>query len=252
MHEAIKKHKNINATLITVPGPFVRDAALEAIHAGIPLINILTENVTTQDSAIIVQAARDKNIRIVGPSSVGIMSPGEAKIGSIGSSDMQKIFTRGVVGVISKSGGMSAEISVILSRAGIGQSTVVGIGGDQIIGSDFKDLLELFQKDKRTKAVVIFGEIGGTYEEEAADFIKKSGFTKPVVAVIAGKFSETLDEGSTLGHAGAIVSKGRGSYTSKVNTLRRAGVYVARTLEDIVPALKHGMSKDIARKIFKK
>ena len=239
--EAIGKHKGINTTLIAVPGAFVKDAALEAIAAGINIINILSEHVPVEDCAFIYASAKKSGAIVIGPSSVGIISPGESKIGSIGSSEIKDVFKKGSVGIISKSGGMTAEIASILTRAGFGQSTVVGIGGDQIICSDFVDILKVFNKDKSTKAVVIFGEIGGTYEELAADYIKKKKFKKPVIAIIAGRFSEILPRGTTLGHAGAIVSEGRGSYSSKVQALKSAGVKVVETLEDIPRLLKQAI-----------
>jgi len=190
--EALEKHPNINASLIAVPAKFIKDAAREAIFCKIPLVDILTEHVAVQDCATIYSWARKNGVAVVGPSSVGIISPGEAKLGAIGSSEIKDVFTPGYVGVISKSGGMTAEISSILSRAGIGQSTVVGIGGDQIVGSDFVDILKLFKNDNETKAVVIFGEVGGTYEEQMAEYILREQFNKPVIAIIAGKFSEKL------------------------------------------------------------
>lgn len=240
--EALAAHPEINTALVTVPAAFAKDAALEAIDARIPLIDILTEHVTAQDAAYIIAAARRSGVRVVGPSSVGIIAPGLSKIGSIGSGEVKNVFTPGPIGVISKSGGMTAEISATLTRAKLGQSTVVGIGGDAIIGSDFSDLLELFQEDPDTKAVVLFGEVGGTYEELAAAFIERGGFTKPVVALVAGKFTETLPQGTVLGHAGAIVSKGRGSYASKVKALTEAGVVVCDILDDVPRALKRLMN----------
>lgn len=236
--EAFAAHPEINTSLITVPAHFTKDAALEAIDARIPLIDILTEHVTAQDAAHIVAAARRAGARVVGPSSVGIISPGLGKIGSIGSGEVKKVFTPGPIGVISKSGGMTAEISATLTRAKLGQSTVIGIGGDAIIGSDFSDLLELFEKDPDTKAVVLFGEVGGTYEEAAAEFIQQKKFTKPVVALVAGKFTENLPQGTVLGHAGAIVSRGRGSYASKVRALTEAGVMVADILDEVPQLLE--------------
>lgn len=231
--EALKNYLEINTSLIAVPAPFVKDAALEAISAGILLVDILTEYVPTQDSAYIFAYARLKGARVIGPSSVGIISPGKAKVGSIGSSEITQIFSQGTIGVISKSGGMTAEISSILTKAGLGQSTVAGIGGDQIIGSDFIDILELFQKDTDTNAVVLFGEVGGTYEEKAAEYIMQGKFTKPVVAIIAGRFSSHLPSQTVLGHAGAIVANGRGSYDSKIIALKKAHVIIANTLEEI-------------------
>ncbi|MBI3335765.1 MAG: succinate--CoA ligase subunit alpha [Candidatus Portnoybacteria bacterium] len=239
--EALKKHPEINASLIAVPAPFVKDSAMEAICAGISLIDILTEHVPTQDSAYIVAWARQKGIRVVGPASVGIISPGKAKLGSIGSSEISQVFKQGEVGVISKSGGMTAEIASILTKAGLGQSTVLGIGGDQIVGSDFVDIMLLFENDLQTKAIVLFGEIGGTYEEKVAEYISQEKCTKPVIAIIAGKFSKKLPHETVLGHAGAIVAKGRGSYESKVKALKNAGVLLADTLEEIPILVKKAL-----------
>ncbi|MBI2065881.1 MAG: CoA-binding protein, partial [Candidatus Zambryskibacteria bacterium] len=199
--EALAKHPEINTSLISVPAVAVQDAATEAIFAGIKLINVLAEHVPTRDSAEIVKWARIKGSTVVGPASVGIISPGKGKIGSIGSSTISKVFTKGPIGVVSKSGGMTAEIAVTLTKAKLGQSTVIGVGGDQIIGFDFVDALKFFAKDPETKAVVLFGEVGGTYEEQAADYILKEKFKKPVVAIIAGKFTKDLPQGTVLGHA---------------------------------------------------
>src|SRR3989338_1507766 len=239
IREAILRHPGINTSLIAVPALFVRDAAAEAIKNKISLINILTEHVTLRDIAWIVARSCSRGVRFVGPTSDRIISPGKGKVGSIGSSAVEKkIFSPGPVGIISKSGGMTAEIGVLLTRAGIGQSTAVGIGGDQIIGSDFADLLTLFERDPATQAVVLFGEVGGSYEEEAARLISHRKFTKPVVAIIAGYFTKDLHPATVLGHAGAIVSRGRGGYYSKVSALKKAGVHVASTLEDIPKIIK--------------
>src|SRR3989338_8141354 len=229
--EAIAKHPDINATLVVVPARFALNAVKEAIGAKIPLINVLTEHITTFDSATMYALAQEVGVRIVGPSSVGIISPGIAKLGAIGSSTTSKVFSPGPIGLVSKSGGMTSEIASILTKNSLGQSSVIGIGGDQIIGSDFVDLLVLFEKDEQTKAVVMFGEVGGTYEELVADFIKSGGFTKPVVAVIAGMFTKYLPEGVVLGHAGAIVSRGRGGYDSKVVSLDQVGVKIANSID---------------------
>lgn len=236
--EAYSQHPEINTTLIAVPAKFAKAAALEAIESKINLINILTEHIPVFDCAYIVSAAKANGVTILGPSSIGILSPGLGKIGSIGSGETAKVFTPGPVGIISKSGGMTSEISSLLTQNGIGQSTVLGIGGDQIIGSDFVDILKLFEKDDQTKAIVMFGEIGGTYEELAAEFISSGKFTKPVVAIIAGKFTENLPDETVLGHAGAIVSRGRGSYESKVSALKKAGVEVVDTLSEIPVIIK--------------
>lgn len=255
--EALEKHPEINASLIAVPAKFIKAAAQEAIFCKIPLVNILTDHVAVQDSAMIYAWARENGVLVVGPSSIGIISPGLAKIGAIGSGEVKDAFTPGNIGVISKSGGMTAEIASVLSRAGVGQSTALGIGGDKIIGSDFVDIMKLFEKDEQTKAVVIFGEVGGTYEEQLAEWIHpvksaktgareseqfnrvKNKFKKPVIAVIAGRFSEKLPKETVLGHAGAIVSGGKGSYKSKIAALKKAGVYLPKTLEEIPKILNN-------------
>lgn len=239
--DAIAQHPNVNTSLIVVPPTAVLAAAAEAIVARVPLIVILTEHVPTHTTAQVIARARAAGVRMVGPSSVGILSPGQGKIGAIGSSEIADVFTPGTIGVISKSGGMTAELAVTLRRAGFGISTAVGIGGDVLIGSDVVDVLRLFADDVGTEAVVLFGEVGGCYEELAAEYIASGAFTKPVVAIIAGRFTDTLPIGTTLGHAGAIVTKGRGSYRSKVEALRRAGVRVADRLEEIPVLLRQAL-----------
>lgn len=239
VRQALDGYSDINTSLIAVPPAFVRDAALEAIWNGIPLIDILTEKVPVAHVAEIIAYAKRYNTKVVGPSSVGILSPQEGKIGSIGSSDLiHKIFAPGLVGVISKSGGMTAELSRILTERGLGQSTVVGIGGDMLVGSDFVDIAREFEKDIQTKAIVIFGEVGGTYEEQLAKAIEDRIITKPVIALIAGRFTEQLPQDTVLGHAGAIVSKGMGSANSKIEALRKAGALIASTPEDVPGLLK--------------
>ena len=236
--EALARHPGISATLLAVPAAHVRAAAVEAIGAGVKLVNVLTERMFVRDAAQVVQFARAHGTILVGPSSVGIISPGQGKIGSIGSGEAERVFSPGPTGIVSKSGGMTAEIASVLTRAGLGQSTALGIGGDQIIGFDFVDALSMFAKDRETKAVVLFGEIGGTYEELAADFMREKKFAKPVVAVIAGKFAMRFPQGTVMGHAGAIVAKGRGSYDSKVKALRGAGAKIARTLDEVPDLLR--------------
>ena len=238
--KAVEIHPEINFSFIAVPAPFVLDAALEALHGGIKTIDILTEGVPVHDVAQMIALARRTGGRIIGPSSIGIISPGQnAKVGSIGSGDVAgRVFSPGPVGVISKSGGMTAEISRILTDSGLGQSSAIGIGGDILIGSDFLDLALLFEKDPETRAIVIFGEVGGVYEEKLAEGITNGLVTKPVIALIAGDFGQKLPAGATLGHAGAIVSKGRGSAKSKIQALKQAGALIAKTPEDIPKLVK--------------
>ncbi|MBI4057852.1 CoA-binding protein [Candidatus Microgenomates bacterium] len=243
VQEAVSKHIDINASLIYVPPGFVLDATFEALEAGIPLLHIFTEKVPILDSAKIFAKAQEKNARVLGPASIGALSPGLGKIGSIGGFE-NRGFEKGEIGIVSKSGGMCSEIANILARAGFGQSTVVGIGGDMIACTNFVDLLELFEKDDQTKTVVLFGEVGGTYEEEAAEFIRQGKLSKPVVAYIAGRFINTLPQGTALGHAGAMIEGDKGTWESKVTSLKDAGVQVAQTLEDIPVLLKEELKQN--------
>lgn len=231
--EALENHPGINTSLISVPNFAVFGAMEEAIKSKIALINIFTEHVPIADTAKAIALAKKNGVRIVGPSSMGIISPGVGKVGQIGGDDPRGVFSKGSVGVISKSGGMSSEVSWILTKNGIGQSTVIGIGGDILVGSSFADLMEEFEKDPQTNAVVLFGEIGGTYEEEAAEMIKSGKFSKKVAAFVSGLFAESLPQGTKLGHAGAIVYGEKGSYRSKINSLKEAGVTIAKTPDEI-------------------
>ncbi len=232
--EAMENHLGIiNTSFVSVPAFACFGAVKEAIDAGIELINILTEHIPIQDTAKIIALAKQKGVKVVGPSSIGIISPGIGKVGSIGGEDPRSVFRKGSIGVISKSGGMASEVSWILTKAGLGQSTVVGIGGDVLEGSTFADLLLDFEKDSQTEGLIIFGEIGGTYEEDAAEVIKSGKFTKKVVAFVSGLFAESLPSGTKLGHAGAIVYGDKGSYKSKIQSLEEAGVIIAKTPDEI-------------------
>ena len=231
--EAMDAHPGINTSFIAVPNFAAFGAMEEAIQARIPLVNVLTEHIPIQDTAKAIVLSKANGAKIVGPSSIGIISPGIGKVGSIGGDDPRGVYSKGDVGVISKSGGMASEVSWILTKNGIGQSTVIGIGGDVLIGSTFADLLEEFEKDDQTKSVILFGEIGGTYEEEAAEYIKSGKFTKKVVAFISGLFAESLPKGTKLGHAGAIIYGDKGSYKSKIESLTSAGVIIAKTPDEI-------------------
>ncbi|PJE64621.1 MAG: succinate--CoA ligase subunit alpha [Candidatus Ryanbacteria bacterium CG10_big_fil_rev_8_21_14_0_10_43_42] len=238
VREAMQDHPSINATLLVMPALAVKAAAYEAIQEKIPLLNILTEHVSVRDTALIIAQARKDGVNVIGPSSVGIISPGIGKMGSIGGENPGRMFRPGPVGIISKSGGMTSEIAITLNRSGLGQSTVLGIGGDQLIGFDFIDAMKLFEKDEKTHAIVIFGEVGGTYEEQLAEFIQKERFKKPIIAIIAGRFTSAFPSGTVFGHAGTIVMRNRGGYESKVSALQKAGVMVVNTLEEIPLLLK--------------
>lgn len=239
--EASENHPGINTSFVAVPNFAAYGAIEEAISNRIPLINILTEHIPIQDTAKAIAMAKKAGVRIVGPSSIGIISPGIGKVGSIGGDDPRGVFSKGSVGIISKSGGMASEVSWILTKNGIGQSTVIGIGGDILEGSTFVDLLEEFEKDPQTTAVILFGEIGGTYEEDAAELIKSGKFSKKVVAFVSGLFAETLPQGTKLGHAGAIIYGEKGSYKSKINSLKEAGVTIAKTPDEIPDLIKNNL-----------
>ncbi len=237
--EAINAFPEINTSLIVIPGKLVGKACEEALNAGISIVNILSEKVPVLDVARMYALAKKKHAMVIGPSSVGVITPGKVKLGSIGSGGLaERVFMAGNIGVISKSGGMTSEISRILTEAGIGQSTALGIGGDPLIGSDLLDIALLFEKDPDTRAIVVFGELGGTYENRLAQAIKDKKIKKPVVAIIAGVFGETLPAGTMLGHAGAIVEGDNGKASVKKAQLRAAGAYIAETPEEIVVILK--------------
>jgi len=214
-----------NASCIFVPAPSCKDAALEAIDAGLATIVIVTEHLPVLDAVHIVSVAKAKGITLIGPNCPGVASPGKAKIGIL----PNKIFKEGNVGLVSKSGTLTYEIVNAITEHKIGQSTCVGIGGDRVSGSSFTEILEKFEDDRYTKKIVLVGEIGGTAEEEAAAFIKTS-ISKPVVAYIAGR---TAPPGKRMGHAGAIIARGRGTAESKIKALEDAGVKVAKFPTDV-------------------
>lgn len=236
--QALQEHPQINASLVYVPPLAVLDASLESISNGIKLLNVITERVPVLDSVKMIQAANKAGARILGPTSVGIITPGECKVGPIGGSDPNRVFQKGSIGVVSKSGSMTNETSWIIRQAGFGQSTAVSIGGDFVTGSSFRELLELFEGDEQTKAMVMFGELGGGYEEDAAKAIAEKKITKPVIAFIAGRFSESMPADTQLGHAGAIIEGGRGTPSGKIKALKDAGAHVANIHSDIADLLK--------------
>jgi len=217
--EAVKK-TGANGSAIFVPPAFAADAIMEAADSGVSVIVCLTEGIPTMDMVIVRKYLKDKGAKLIGPNTPGIISPGKCKIGVMAG----YIHKQGTVGIMSRSGTLTYEVVDQLTKKGIGQSTCVGIGGDQIIGLNYVDLLELFEKDPDTEALIMIGEIGGTAEEEAAQFIEKH-VKKPVVAFIAGL---TAPPGRRMGHAGAIISGGKGTAGEKMEVLEKAGVRVVR------------------------
>lgn len=241
--EAMKAHPDINASAIYAPPRFVKGAAIEAMDAGIPLLHVIAEEVPVRDTVEMLKVATQKGARIVGPSSIGIISPGKAKIGSIGGDDNQQ-FKPGSVGLVSKSGGMSSEIALMLSKNGYGQSTVLGVGGNIISCTTFADLVDLYEADPETKAVVIIGEIGGAYEEKLAEKLASLSAHKPYIAFISGLFAETLPQGMSFGHAGAIVDKHIGTRKGKIDALQATGVEIAPEPSAIIKLLQEKFQPD--------
>jgi succinyl-CoA synthetase alpha subunit len=223
--EAAVEKTGANASMIFVPAAFAADAIMEAADAGIPLVVCITEGIPASDMVVVHNYLKGKQTRLIGPNCPGLISPGKCKVGIMAG----EIHLPGNVGVVSRSGTLTYETVAQLTGLGIGQSTCVGIGGDPMPGSTFVDILELFQKDKDTKAIVLIGEIGGTAEQEAAKFIKEK-MTKPVVAFVAGA---TAPPGRRMGHAGAIISGSSGRAQDKIAALAAAGATIAPSPAEI-------------------
>lgn len=233
VEEALSEHK-AETSILYVPAQFVKEAAFEAMDAGIRFMVIITDWVPVHDELEIKAFANEAGTRYIGPNSPGITIPGEIKLGMI------HTVTPGNIGVVSRSGTLTAEITNLLTNAGLGQSAVLGIGGDPVIGLRLRDIVELLEEDKHTKAITIIGEIGGTMEEKAAEYIKEH-VTKPVVAFVAGR---TAPPEKRMGHAGAIITRGRGTATSKIQSLELAGVKIAKTPWEL-PSLLRGILNQV-------
>lgn len=228
--KAAKENTDANATIIFVPARFAPDAMFEAADAGIPLIICITEGVAIPDMMRVRNYLDQKKVRLIGPNCPGLLTPGEAKVGIIPGN----IAIPGNVGVVSRSGTLTYEVLYAMKNLGMGASTCVGIGGDPVNGTNFIDVLEMFEDDPHTEKVIMIGEIGGNEEEKAAEFIRTK-MTKPVASFIAG---QTAPPGKRMGHAGAIIEGGEGTAADKIKALEAAGVKVAKHPEEIPTLLK--------------
>ena len=235
VRQAFSEHPDINASIVFVPAAYTGDSVYEAIDSGIKLIVAITEHVPVHDSLQFINYARDKGVTIIGPNCPGLISPEETKVGIMPG----HIFSKGDIGMVSRSGTLTYEIAWVLTRAGCGQSTAVGIGGDPVIGKDVLEIVDMFENDPKTRALVVIGEIGGDAEERLAARIKQRGLKKPIVSFIAGR---QAPPGKRMGHAGAIISMGAGTAASKIAALEDAGVRVAELPSEIPRLLRESLN----------
>ncbi len=232
-------HRPCTASIISVPAAGVLDAGAEAIAHGIKLLLVMSERVPRLDTAKLLALARSAGCIVIGPNTLGLIRPGTAKLGTIGGrlDNVKRSFTPGRVAILSRSGGMTTEIASFLTSRGIGQSIAIGVGGDPIVGSDFRDLIDLLEDDPDTDAAVIYGEPGGIAEERLAEKLKTKPSRLRINAFLSGRFVDGL-EGIRFGHAAVIVEGGRGSVRGKAEALRSAGVFVADRFDEILTGLK--------------
>jgi len=235
--DVVKAQGQVDGSVVCVPPKFTQDAIFEALDNGIKLIVVVTENVPRREVAQCVELAELRGARIIGPNCLGIISPGEAKMGGVGgpAANTRQAYTKGSIGVMSRSGGMTTEIASTLTNAGMGQSTAVSIGGDAIIGSSYAELMPFFEADPDTKAIAIYSEPGGRMEAELADWMRENNSRLPVVAFMAGRFMDEM-KGMRFGHAGTIVEGVEDTTAEKIKRMQAAGISVAERIEEI-PAL---------------
>jgi succinyl-CoA synthetase alpha subunit len=232
VREAWEAAGPLDVSVLFVPAPLVKNAGLEAIEAGVRLLVIVPDRVPIYDVLALAAAARDRGARFVGPNTLGVLSPGKAVLGMIGgrAQTAREWFKPGPVGIMSRSGGITSSMAYYLGQAGIGATTLVHVGGDAVVGLPHPEVIQLFQADPDTRAIVMFGEIGGTQEERVAELIASGAVTKPVIAFIGGKAAKS---GTRFSHAGAIIEGNRGTHAGKVEALRQAGAHVVEAFGDL-------------------
>lgn len=236
VEEAVKEHE-ANASIIFVPASSAADAAFEAMESGLKTIVIITEHIPVKDTIHVMAYAKQHGVVVVGPNTPGVITTGECKLGVMPA----HVFRQGIVGIASRSGTLTYEIAAGLSTRGLGQSTCVGLGGDSVVGLSFVEILEMFERDEHTEAVALIGEIGGNLEELVADFVSTEGYTKPIVAFVAGR---TAPPGKKMGHAGAIIMGRTGTAESKIEAFEAAGVNVAEKPSDVARLLAERLGKE--------
>jgi succinyl-CoA synthetase alpha subunit len=237
VREIVQKHGQPDGSIVSVPPRFTRDAVFEALENGIKLVVVVTENIPRREVAQMVELATLRGARIIGPNCLGMISPGEAKMGGVGgpAANTRQAYTKGPIGVMSRSGGMTTEIASTLTAAGLGQSTCVSIGGDAIVGTTYAELMPLFEADAETQAIAIYSEPGGRMEAELAEWVTRNKSRLPIVAFMAGRFMDEM-KGMRFGHAGTIVEGKEDTTAEKIARMEAAGISVAERIEEI-PAL---------------
>jgi succinyl-CoA synthetase alpha subunit len=244
VRDVIAKHGPVKGSVVSVPPGFARDAVFEAIENGIQLIVVVTENIPRQEVAQMVELAELRGARIIGPNCLGLIAPGECKMGGIGgpAANTRQAYSRGPVGIMSRSGGMTTEIASTLTAAGLGQSTAVSIGGDAIVGSTYAELMPFFEADPETKAIAIYSEPGGRMEAELAEWVREHKSRLPVVAFMAGRFMDEM-KGMRFGHAGTIVEGKEDTTAEKIARMEAAGIAVAERIEQIPVLIRQKLGR---------
>ncbi len=244
VRDVVAKEGKVDGSVVCVPPNFTKDAVFEAIENGIELIVVVTENVPRREVAQCVELARLRGARIIGPNCLGMISPGEAKMGGIGgpAANTSQAYTKGNIGIMSRSGGMTTEIASTLTAAGLGQSTAVSIGGDAIIGTTYAELMPLFAADPETEAIAIYSEPGGRMEAELAEWVKQNDCKLPIVAFMAGRFMDEM-KGMRFGHAGTIVEGKEDTTAEKIARMEAAGISVAERIEEIPELIRKRLAE---------